>query len=125
VLDLVESGRPIAEVAQVLGISAESIYTWRRQDRIDKGEAPGLSSVEKAELSAAKERAPSRPPTASRATADVNVLVGLDADDDSTPPRIGAHPCHCGLQLGPRVADATLAGRVDGTVTRPVAIRLR
>lgn len=56
VLDLVASGRPVAEVAQVLGISAESIYTWRRQDRIDKGEVPGLTSAEKAELSAAKKR---------------------------------------------------------------------
>ena len=53
-LDPVASGRPIAEVAQVLGISAESIYTWRRQDRVDKGEAPGLRTGEKAELSAAK-----------------------------------------------------------------------
>ena len=56
VLDLVASGRPIAEVAQVLGISSESIYTWRRQDRIDKGLTPGLSSVERSELSAAKKR---------------------------------------------------------------------
>lgn len=31
------SGRPIAEVAKALGISAQSISTWRRQDRIDKG----------------------------------------------------------------------------------------
>jgi transposase len=36
VLDLVEAGRPIAEVAKALGISAQSIFTWRRQDRIDK-----------------------------------------------------------------------------------------
>ncbi len=56
VLDLVASGRPIAEVAEVLGISAESVYTWRRQDRVDKGEAPGLTSVEKAELAAARKR---------------------------------------------------------------------
>jgi hypothetical protein len=47
VLDLVEAGRPIAEVAQALGISAQSIYTWRRQDRIDRGLLPGLSSPEK------------------------------------------------------------------------------
>jgi transposase-like protein len=44
VLDLVEAGRPIAEVAKALGISAQSIYTWRRQDRIDRGLLPGLSS---------------------------------------------------------------------------------
>ena len=56
VLDLVEAGRPVVDVARDLGISAESIYTWRRQDRIDKGLQPGLTSVEKAELTAAKRR---------------------------------------------------------------------
>lgn len=56
VLDLVEAGRPVVDVARDLGISAESIYTWRRQDRIDKGLQPGLSSVGKAELVAAKRR---------------------------------------------------------------------
>jgi transposase len=56
VLDLVEAGRPIAEVAQALGISAQSIYTWRRQDRIDRGLLPGLSSPEHEELAAARRR---------------------------------------------------------------------
>jgi transposase len=56
VLDLVEAGRPIAEVAQALAISGQSIYTWRRQDRIDRGLEPGLSSGEKAELAVAKRR---------------------------------------------------------------------
>jgi transposase len=56
VLDLVEAGRPIAEVAQALGISDQSIYTWRRQDRIDRGLEPGLTTGEKAELVAAKRR---------------------------------------------------------------------
>ena len=56
VLDPVEAGRPIAEVAKALGISAQSIYTWRRQDRIDKGLLPGLSSQEQDELVAARRR---------------------------------------------------------------------
>ena len=56
VLDLVEAGRPIAEVAEALGISAQSISTWRRQDRIDKGLLPGLSSQEQDELVAARRR---------------------------------------------------------------------
>ncbi len=56
VLDLVEAGRLVGDVARVLGISALSIYTWRRQDRIDKGLEPGLSSAEKSELTAAKRR---------------------------------------------------------------------
>jgi transposase len=54
VLDLVEAGRRIAEVAKALGISAQSIYTWRRQDRIDKGLTPGPSSPEKEELAVAR-----------------------------------------------------------------------
>jgi transposase len=56
VLDLVESGRRIGDVARDLGISEQSIYVWRRQDRIDKGLAPGLTSAEKAELTVAKQR---------------------------------------------------------------------
>jgi transposase-like protein len=55
-LDLVQAGRPIAEIAEALGISDQSISTWRRQDRIDRGLEPGLSSAEKAELAAAKRR---------------------------------------------------------------------
>jgi transposase len=54
VLGLVEVERPIAEVAKALGTSAQSIYTWRRQDRIDKGLLPGLSSHEHDELVAAR-----------------------------------------------------------------------
>ena len=37
VLELVEAGRPVADVARDLGISEQSINTWRRQDRIDRG----------------------------------------------------------------------------------------
>jgi len=56
VLDLVEAGRSVADVARDLEISDQSIYTWRRQDRIDRGLVPGLTSGEKAELVAAKGR---------------------------------------------------------------------
>jgi transposase len=56
VLDLIEAGRSIADVAHDLEISEQTIYTWRRQDRIDRGLVPGLTSAEKAELMAAKKR---------------------------------------------------------------------
>ena len=56
VLDLVDAGRKIAEVAHDLGISAQTIYTWRRQDRVDRGLEVGMSSGEKAELVAARKR---------------------------------------------------------------------
>jgi transposase-like protein len=56
VLDLIEAGRPVAEVAAALGISDQSIYTWRRQDRINRGLEAGLTSAEKGELAAARRR---------------------------------------------------------------------
>jgi len=56
VLELVAAGKKISQVAHDLGISAQSIYTWRRQDEIDRGLRPGLSSHEHAELTAAKRR---------------------------------------------------------------------
>ena len=55
-LDLVAAGKPVAEVARLLEISDQSIYSWRRQERIDRGEVPGLSSMEREELRAAKRR---------------------------------------------------------------------
>ena len=56
VLDLVREGRRVSEVAEELGIGHQTIYNWRRQERIDRGELPGISSVESAELKAARRR---------------------------------------------------------------------
>ncbi len=56
VLDLIASGRKVADVARDLEVSGQTIYNWRRQDRIDRGEVPGLSSAELAELQAARRR---------------------------------------------------------------------
>ncbi|MEV4531482.1 transposase [Streptosporangium sp. NPDC049304] len=56
VLDLVEAGRTVTDVARDLDISSQTIYSWRRQDRIDRSLEPGLTSREKAELVAAKQR---------------------------------------------------------------------
>ncbi|MFB6809236.1 helix-turn-helix domain-containing protein [Streptomyces sp. NPDC056387] len=41
VLDLVASGRKVAEVAQLLGISEQTIYVWHHQQLIDSGQLPG------------------------------------------------------------------------------------
>lgn len=56
VLDLLEAGRKVADVARDLGISDRTIYSWRRQDRIDRGLEPGLSSDQQQELLAARRR---------------------------------------------------------------------
>jgi transposase-like protein len=56
VLDLIEAGRPVAEVADQLGVTAQTIYNWRNQAQIDRGERPGLTTAESAELAAARKR---------------------------------------------------------------------
>ena len=55
-LDLVAAGRRVREVALLLEVSEQSIYSWRRQDLIDRGELPGLSSLEREELRDARRR---------------------------------------------------------------------
>jgi transposase len=56
VLDLVASGRRVAQVAADLDISDQTIYTWRRQELIDTGQLEGTSSADNAELVAARRR---------------------------------------------------------------------
>jgi transposase len=56
VLDLVASGRKVAEVAELLGVSDQTIYNWRRQHLIDTGQIPGTTSSDQAELAAARRR---------------------------------------------------------------------
>ena len=55
-LDLVAAGKPVADVARLLEVSDQSIYSWRRQELIDRGELPGLSSPEREELRVARRR---------------------------------------------------------------------
>jgi transposase len=56
VLDLIASGRRVAQVAADLDISDQTIYTWRRQDLVDTGQLPGTTSADNAELAAARRR---------------------------------------------------------------------
>jgi transposase-like protein len=56
VLDLVAAGRPVAQVAHDLDISVQVIYGWRRQQLIDSGQMPGMTSADHAELVAARRR---------------------------------------------------------------------
>jgi transposase len=50
-LELVRHGRSITDVAESLGITAQSLRNWRRQDERDRGERDdGLASAEREEL---------------------------------------------------------------------------
>ncbi len=55
-LDLLAAGRKVADLARDLGISDQTIYTWRGQDAIDRGLVPGLTSTERQECAAAHQR---------------------------------------------------------------------
>lgn len=55
-LDLLAEGRSVAQVAHDLDISDQTLYSWLGQDRIDRGDVPGLTTAEKAELTAARKR---------------------------------------------------------------------
>jgi transposase-like protein len=56
VVALVEGGQKVSEVAAELEVSEQTIYSWRRQARIDAGLEAGVTSAEHAELEAAKRR---------------------------------------------------------------------
>ena len=51
-VQLVRDGRSVADVAQSLGVSQQSLRTWAKQARADRGDPPGdaLSSAEREEL---------------------------------------------------------------------------
>ena len=40
VLDLVEAGSPVAEIAERLGVTGQTSYKWRNQDLADRGSDP-------------------------------------------------------------------------------------
>ncbi len=56
VLDLVTAGRRVEDIARDLGISDQTVYSWRRQDRVDRGLESGLTTAERAELMSARRR---------------------------------------------------------------------
>jgi transposase len=45
-----DSGKPLAEIARDLGVSAESLRHWARQEEIDQGQREGLTTTEREEL---------------------------------------------------------------------------
>src|SRR3954465_9907721 len=56
VLDLLKGGRTVQQVAADRQISDQTIYNWRRQDRINAGLEPGITSSDQAELVVARRR---------------------------------------------------------------------
>lgn len=53
---LMDAGKKVKVLSGELGVSEQTLYTWRRQAQIDRGELPGLTTGERAELAVAKRR---------------------------------------------------------------------
>lgn len=55
-ISLVRSGQSVVKTADDLGITNACLYNWLKQDRIDRGEIPGVSTAEGRELRKARRR---------------------------------------------------------------------
>ena len=53
---LVRSGWSVTKTAHDLDVTTTTIYNWVKQDRIDRGEIPGVSTTESKELVRARRR---------------------------------------------------------------------
>jgi Transposase. len=56
VVELARSGTRIAQLAETFGMSEATIYTWTKQEKIDRGEVDGQSTEQALELAAARRR---------------------------------------------------------------------
>jgi transposase len=45
-----ETGKPVAEIAKELGINAGTLGNWVKRDRVQRGEAEGLTADDREEL---------------------------------------------------------------------------
>jgi transposase len=73
VLDLVAAGRGVEDVARDLGISDQTIYSWRHQDRIDHGLEAGHGQQQRCRKKSCRE------PTEHCGAAQVTAVVGIPA----------------------------------------------
>src|ERR1039458_2509532 len=53
---LARSGRPVGGLGGDLQVSEATLLRWVAQDQIDRGERPGLPTVERVELAQARKR---------------------------------------------------------------------
>ena len=56
VIELARSGTRVGQLSVTFGMTETTIYNWLKQERIDRGEAPGLSTEGQMELAAARRR---------------------------------------------------------------------
>ncbi|MET0144450.1 MAG: transposase [Ilumatobacteraceae bacterium] len=86
VLDLIETGRPVVEIAAQLGVSDQTIYNWRNQDRLDHGLRPGVTTAESVELAAESMNTASETTARGAATSTRDARSTACSEHRTTPP---------------------------------------
>jgi transposase len=56
VIELARAGTAVKQLAKTFQMSDATIYNWLKQDRIDRGEADGVTTSQQLELAAARRR---------------------------------------------------------------------
>jgi len=56
VIELARAGTRVPQLSITFGMTETTIYNWLKQDRIDRGEVPGLSTEQQLDLAAARRR---------------------------------------------------------------------
>ncbi len=56
VVELARAGTKVRQLATTFGVSQASVYSWLKQDRIDRGEAESATMSQQLELAATKRR---------------------------------------------------------------------
>jgi transposase-like protein len=85
-LDLLATGRKVADVSRDLDVSDQTLYNWRRQERVDRGEREGTTTLEGAKLREAKKRI---------AALEAELAVHRRAAEllkESADPKVGSRP---------------------------------
>jgi transposase-like protein len=56
VIELALAGTRVPQLSLTFGMTETTIYNWLKQDRVDRGEMPGLSTEQQLDLASAKRR---------------------------------------------------------------------
>jgi len=56
VIELARSGTRVAQLATTFGMTEATVYSWLKQDRVDRGEEVGRTTDQQLELAVAKRR---------------------------------------------------------------------
>jgi transposase len=56
VIELARAGTRVSQLSVTFGMTEATIYNWLKQDRVDRGEVPGLSTEQQLDLAAARRR---------------------------------------------------------------------